>query len=189
MFIYMSKYKDNKLVAFDFDHTLSKKHVTCMINKSQYMYSSITDAVDEILSNENDILCDLFYNSAFVDLLRYYKSSKNAKYVIVSFGYAEAIDKILKYNDIRDLFDDIYTPSRYECYDGCDCSKVFDGKNKMIFDAMNSLKITRNDNVLLIDDSYVNIYYADNKDFDTLFVKNGMLEVSDGNKIINFLNQ
>lgn len=151
-----------KLVAIDFDNTISRDTAPKIVNELMDSERSDTqDAIDTYVSYPlEETMSDLFLDSDFLNKLRSLKE-KGYIFVVTSFGMKDVIIPLLKKAKAYDIFSQIYTPQDFGYEDGFYAGQELDGKNKMIKRALQDNNLT-NDNslVLLVDDSKENINKA-----------------------------
>ena len=162
-----------KIVAFDFDNTLTKFNVSSnviVLQDGGINDVNMTVSILEMKYGLNNIFSDLVNNMYFANYLRLEKS-KDTIFVIVTYGYKEVIELLLKRRGIIDIFSAIYTPIDFGLLEGYDHFKRLNGKNKMLEKAKQDYgnKINNKD-ILLVDDNKKNIDSGIQCGYSTLYV-------------------
>jgi FMN phosphatase YigB (HAD superfamily) len=164
-----------KIVAFDFDNTLTKLNVSTEVYKLMNLQGLPSPNMVVAILEEKYGICGMFSNLMnniyFTNYLRDKKKNKHIIFVIVTYGYKSIIDILLKKCGIRDLFSAIYTPKDFgliECYDYC---LKLNGKNKMLEKARKDFNFKfPNEKIMLVDDNSKNIEWAQRNKYSTIHV-------------------
>ena len=163
----------NKIVAFDFDNTLTKFNVSSNVMVLQNSGVNDVNMIISILEMKyglNNIFSDLMNNMYFANYLRLEKKIGTI-FVIVTYGYKEVIKALLKRRGIYDIFSAIYTPIDFGLSEGYDHFKSLNGKNRMLEKAKHDFNNTvKNDKILLIDDNKKNVDSANYCGYKTIYV-------------------
>lgn len=172
------------IIAFDFDNTITKISMSQEYEiykkkwankqfKGSYWYSKndhlINDMIDDI--GIKNIMSKLF-DDQFVEYLRMLKLKYPIDFIITSFGYKKVIENVLRRANsdlMLYVISEVITPEDYNLKEGYDNFQQLDGKNKMLYDAMETYGVSDPKNVLLIDDNLPIIENA-NPIFCTIYV-------------------
>lgn len=181
-----------KLIIIDFDSTMTRFSVPNKlfeIRKNGYedMISSMESIIKQV--GLNNIFSELMNDKEFIDYLRNIKTLKNIHLIVASFGIKEAIKILLNKKKIKDIFDVIYTPIDLNLPEGFYHGKTLQGKNKMITKIKEDIGLKLHDNnILLIDDSGENIWWAKRRGYEVIKVdgKTG-LTLANKKDIIKFI--
>jgi phosphoglycolate phosphatase-like HAD superfamily hydrolase len=182
-----------KLILFDFDLTITRKHMTNHITKMHMVDKTqkIPDLVNKYLNTctRENILSDLFLNYDAIQTMFELKRKGDVVFGIVSYGYNAMIFQTLANFNLDQLFNIIMTPANFNLVEGADHTHSLKGKNKMINQIMKMYNITNISDVLFYDDSRANIAYATAKLFRAYIVNEGGLPLYELREIVDFVNK
>lgn len=148
--------------------------------------STLACYVLDRLSKEQ-VLSKLFLEESFLKYLRRVKMTGKIKIIITSFGFKEAILETLTRYRLLDLFDGIYTPSYFGYKDGVEHFEIFKGKNKMLDYALETYGLSDKSQILLLDDSIINVRYADKNRYPVILSDSDGLKGAHGKMILKYM--
>lgn len=182
--------KELKILAIDFDQTLNRINLSFRIKLAKIFRDLDPKTLaPEILNRfkPEEVLSDLFLESAFIKYLRKLKSSGQAKIVVTSFGFRAAVEEVLRRYNLKDLFHRVYTPQSFGYPDGWEHFKAFRGKNLMLEHIMKKYNVQSKKSVLLVDDSVTNINYAAHDGYNVILSDDDGLKKEHGKMIIKYI--
>jgi FMN phosphatase YigB (HAD superfamily) len=179
-----------KILALDFDHTINKINLSMRIHLAflkedkpvNFLASKILDNLDQ-----KEVLSELFQESSFLEYLRRLKKTKKVKIIVTSFGFHDAIVETLNRYKLSDIFDEVITPISFGYEDGYEHFGTFRGKNMMLEYAMKKYHITDKKSVLLLDDSRINMSYANRENFPIIRCEKDGLKKDHGKMILKYM--
>jgi FMN phosphatase YigB (HAD superfamily) len=135
------------------------------------------------------VTSELFNFDQFITFIKNQHQIGRAKYVITSYGSKSVIEAFLRRLGIYYLFDHILTPEKFGLIDGYNVCRELNGKNVML-DMISKYYKAFHEEILLIDDSQINIDTAKSARYATIKVDPAKaLTVNDGYFIELFLHQ
>lgn len=166
-----------KVIAFDFDLTMTSKHTIAEKITSEMIESMFLHQIFRLAS-------PLFQDEAFLQTLKIFEAQKY-RLVVTSYGYPDVITAFLKRIGLYPLIDLILTPSSFGLLDGYDQTNNLNGKNTML-NFLEGVYYVDRSNILLIDDSNTNVLRANRDGYHAIRCQSTGATLTDFKQMQNF---